>query len=338
MGVCPVDHNVLASSSELPPPECPAHQSTPTNAAATKAEANTEWPRAPKDAQPKPLKMNRDQPNIDHLLQTHAADIAALKTAVSNDQRFLNGASNKIIPYDEIWLLRFILSNGPGKSAEKAVRATLDYRAKNATMLANCAAGKEHPLAAEIAKFSISEIYNQPTEAEEPVQLVRAGKSNMKKLMDTYSSEEVIETMIYQKEQAFLRCDEATRRTRKMIKMMTVVDMHSQKFSDNDKRFYKALGKASKDSELFYPQLLAITVGINVPSYMNLIWPIAKRVMPAKTLAKFRICSAKDTVTQSAVLCPFATTVFQPSSLVEFLGGEGLSTEVLGPVDRPKVL
>ena len=332
MGVCPADPKELAASSSSPPPECPSHRSSSAYAAAT------DWPRTPKDAKQKPLKFKRDQPNVDDLLQKHAADIATLRAAVASDKRFADGANNRIIPYDDIWLLRFILSNGPGKSAEKAVRATLEYRAKKANLLARCAAGEDYPLAASMSKFSISEIYEKPTEAGEPVQLIRAGKSNVKKLMDTYSADEVVENMNYQKEQAFIRCDDATRRTRRLIKMVAVVDMHSQRFSDNDKRFYKAIGRASKESEMFYPQLLAITVGINVPSYMNLIWPIAKRVIPAKTLAKFRICSAKDTVTQSAILCPFAPAVFQPSTLVEFLGGAGPSTEVLGPVDRPKAL
>lgn len=65
--------------------------------------------------------------------------------------------------------------------------------------------------------------------------------------------------------------------------------------------------------------------------------PIAKRLMPAKTLAKFRICSARDTTTGCAGICPFATEVFTPETLVNFLGGLAPSTEKLGPVDRPKV-
>lgn len=357
---CPVDHEALAASSRSAATNSPdqefdefknmimgvpssandtnsAQDSEPAHCRSSPAMAATNWPRAPENATQKPLKIKRDQPNVDDLLEKHAADIVKLRADIADDERFADGANNRI-PYDDIFLLRFLLSNGPGKSAEKAVRATLEYRAKNAELLARCAAGESHPLAESMCKLSISEIYSEPTEAGEPVQLIRAGKSNVKKMMDGYSADDVVENMNYQKEQAFILCDDATRRTRSLVKMVTVVDMHSQRFSDNDKRFYKALGRASKDSELFYPQLLAITVGINVPSYLNRLWPIVKRVMPAKTLAKFRICSAKDTVTQSAALCPFAPAVFRPSNLVEFLGGTGPSTEVLGPVDRPKVV
>lgn len=309
-------------TSTSPPPECPAH--------------GAEWPRATKNVKQKKLKFTREQPNVDELIEKHETKIASLRAALQDDERFVQGGVDRV-PYDDLWLLRFILSNPKAKDAEKAARQTLEYREQNADLLAKCAAGEEHPLHARMSKMSISEIYPMPTEAQEPVQLIRAGKSNIKKLMDVHTKDEVVEWMNYQKEQAFLRCDEATRSSRRLVKMVTVVDMHSQKFSDNDKRFYQALGKASKDSELFYPQLLEITVGINVPSYMSLLWPIAKAVMPKKTLAKFRICSAKDTVTQSAAMCPFATNVFQPETLVEFLGGSAPSTEVLGPVDRPRV-
>ena len=60
----------------------------------------------------------------------------------------------------------------------------------------------------------------------------------------------------------------------------------------------QALGRASKESEVYYPQLLSISIAINVPSYLNFLWPVAKRFMPAKSLAKFRICTAKDTTSQ----------------------------------------
>jgi hypothetical protein len=321
---CPY-HKSSSTAESTPPPECPYHHQMTGSATASAAapaattpaattpappapppqtSPPTAWPRAEPNAKVKKLAFARVQASVDELLATHAAAVATLRAAVADDAHFATGGTAKT-PYDDLWLLRFILSNG-AKEAEKAVRATLKYRADNAAMLALAAEGQEHPQKEAMCQLSISEIWRHPTLADEPVQLIRAGKSNVKRLMDTYSADDVVQYMNFQKEQAFLLCDEATRRTRRIVKMVTVVDMHSSRFADNDNRFFKALGRASKDSELFYPQLLAITVGINVPSYLNLIWPIAKRLMPAKTLSKFRICSARDTVTQSAAQCPFA--------------------------------
>ena len=49
----------------------------------------------------------------------------------------------------------------------------------------------------------------------------KAGKSNVKRLMDTYSADEVVQYMNFQKEEAFLLCDQATRRTRRLVKVAT---------------------------------------------------------------------------------------------------------------------
>jgi len=297
--------------------------------------ATSLWPRAPPDAKPKQLAFERPQANVDELLSLHANAITALKVAVADMPQFAAGFSGRV-PYDELFLLRFLLSNG-AKGAEKAVRATLKYRAENAALLAAAAAGEVHPNHASISQYSIADIWPHPTCTDEPVQLVRAGKSYVKKLMDLHTTDEVVEVFNFDKERMFLLCDEATRRTRRLVKMVSVIDMHSSKFHDSDPRFFKALGRASKESELYYPQLLSISIAINVPSYLNFIWPVAKRFMPAKSLAKFRICTAKDTTLQSACICPFASNVFTPDTLVDFLGGGVPSTAALGPMDRPRL-
>jgi hypothetical protein len=299
--------SVLSSASVAEPEavSCPV----------AKAVTPNDWPRAPPGASFKKLGFTREQKNVDELLVANAAAIATLREALADTDLSKYNLGYRV-PYDDIWLLRFILSNG-NQGAEKAGRATLAYRAANVELLERAAVGdntKYQPL----LRYSIAQVYSQRTTMDEPVQLIRAGKSNVKKLMDLFTEDEVVESMNFQKEQLFLMCDEATRRTRRLVKMVTCLDMHSSKFTDNDKRFFKALGRASKDSELYYPQLLQITVAINVPSYLNLIWPIAKRVMPAKTLAKFRICSARNTLTESAVKCPFATTAFTPECALTF--------------------
>ena len=322
-----------AANAPAPAARCPMHE--PLARGEARAEA-ADWPRADPHAILKTLAFSRAQPAIADLLAEHASAIAALRAAIADVPEFAAGA-DATVKYDDVFLLRFILSNGAGTAeTEAAVRSCIKWRAENAALLARAADGLPHPDMGEVNKFSYAELWTFASLADEPVQIIRAGKSNTHRWMDRFTADHVVETMNYQKEQAFLRADAATRRTGRLVKMVTVIDMHSSRLTDNDNRFFKALGRASKESELFYPQLLEMTVAINVPSYMNLLWPIAKRIMPAKTLAKFRICGARDTMKESAAKCPFATTVFTPETLVTFLGGSAASTDVLGPADRPR--
>ena len=113
--------------------------------------------------------------------------------------------------------------------------------------------------------------------------------------------------------------------------MITVLDMAAMKLSGNDKRFMKALGRSSREAEVRYPQLLALTVPINAPFFIGLLWGIGKRFLPARTLAKMRFCGSRDSCKQSAAECPVVGHNFSPDALCTFLGG------TLPPTPRLKI-
>ena len=114
------------AAGPAPPAAGPAPPAAGPAAPPAATAATPLWPRAPPDAKPKQLAFERPQANVDELLRLHAAPIAALKAAVADMPQFAAELSGPV-PYDELFLLRFLLSNGE-KGAEKAVRATLKYR------------------------------------------------------------------------------------------------------------------------------------------------------------------------------------------------------------------
>lgn len=290
-----------------------------TPSAVREAGPASAWPRAGDNATLKPLSMKRSQECVADLLREHAAAIAELRAALADEPL--------LAQYDDLFVLRFVLSNG--KSAEEPLRQTLRWRDANAEMLARAGRGEPHPKNKEMGFYSIADLIPTRTLSDEPVMVVRAGRSRVKTLMDKFTEEEVVDWLNYPKEWAFQICDEATRRTGRLVKMVTVVDMHSSRLSDNDKRFYKALGGASKDAEVYYPQLLSMTVPINTPSFLNILWVFAKRLLPKKTIEKMRLCGARDTLKQPATKCPWVTYNFAPEDLPDFLGGTAPPTEML---------
>lgn len=299
----------------------------------------TAWPRGKPEPKCKALAFSRTQQNIDELLEAHAADVEALRAFVlaSEAAALFKPAAE----HDAIFLLRFLLSNpekggkNVSKAAQHAVVQTLLWRRDNAELLAIAATTGEHPKAKEMSRLTISGLENAPTLLDEPVLTVRAGKSNVKQLMDEYDEEAVVEYLNFYKEVAALRCDAATRKTRRLVKMITIIDMQNSRLSNNDKRFFKALGRSSKDAELYYPQLLLQTICLNPPAWIHIMWAIGKRFMPAKTLAKVRFCAARDTTKESASVCPFATRAFTPDGLVDFLGGSAAPIgKLILPADR----
>lgn len=307
---------------------CPYHQKLVATAAATANEAKkpmvlpkdplpiTAWPRVPENATLKKSTFARPQANVDDLFAEHADAIATLRTAVADDP-------NLTSEVDDLWLLRFILSNGTPAKAEPPLRATLAYRKENSVRLAQAASQWEDPVHADMAKYSIADLLpaNVTTLSDEPILVVRVGRSDVKSLMDRYTEDQVVDYLNYSKEAAFRRCDAATRETRRLVKMITILDLAAMKLNGNDKRFMKALGRSSREAEVRYPQLLALTVPINAPFFVNILWGIGKRFLPARTLAKMRFCGSRDSTKQSAAECPVMGHTFRPDALCTFLGG-----------------
>lgn len=274
------------------------------------------FPRVPEGAALKKCTFARPQANVDELLAEHADAIATLRAAIAGDP-------NLTSEVDDLWLLRFILSNGSASKAVAPLRATLAFRKENGERLAQAASEYPDPKHADMNKFSIADLLpaHVTTLSDEPILVVRVGRSDVKTLMDRYTEDEVVDYLNYSKEIAFLRCDATTRETRRLVKMITILDLAAMKLNGSDKRFMKALGRSSREAEVRYPQLLALTVPINAPFFVNLLWGLGKRFLPARTLAKMRFCGSRDSTKQSAAECPVVGYMFRPEALVTFLGG-----------------
>lgn len=299
----------IPPASEPATEGCPFHRIPPRPPAPL-----TDWPRVPPGSKLKVSRYDRTQENIDDLLAMHADDLRALRGKLGSEKLLSS-------EHDDIFLLRFLLSNKSVEKSEAPLRETLRWRKENAARLAQAAAWYRDPKHDAMGKMSIADLLDVTTLNDEPVLVVRSGRSDVRSLMDAYSQDEVVEYLNYAKERAFRMCDEATRRTRRLVKMITVLDCAQSKLSGNDSRFMKALGRSSKEAEVHYPQLLALTVPINTPPFMSLLWGIAKRFLPARTVAKLRVCGASNTSRQSVAECPFAARNFTPETLCTFLGG-----------------
>jgi hypothetical protein len=269
--------------------------------------------------------------NVDELLDQRKAKIEELKarlgTALPQSQEF-----------DDIFLLRFVLTwekKGGMGEAEKAIRSTIAWRTENAKTLAETRRTGVAPHEAKFLKFQTTG-YSGDLAGLEPLYIVRTGLCNVKGLMNSMPYDEVADFLLLSKEVAYARCDALTRKTRQLIKMITVVDMAGYSMFGGDSRFYKALGESSKKSAEYYPQLLGKTVLINTPSFMRVVWSAFAVFMPKSALEKTAICPATGTAlasTPDASTCPFIKRWCSSStaSIPDFLGGTMQCPDALKP-------
>ena len=258
--------------------------------------------------------------NVDDLLKKHADPISRLRAKLASV------LATDTSQYDEIFLLRYVLSHRKGddvdfEKAEDCIRQTIAWRTREKSKIENAAKtgfGPKHDTA--IRFNTVGHAGNLPGGGE-PVYVVRTGYSDLPGLMNTLTHEEVVDWLHYTKEKVWRDCDARTRKTRRLTKEISVIDMKNFSLFGGDKRFYKCLGDASKLSAIYYPQLLGKTVMINTPSYFRVLYNTFSIFMPKSALEKQTLCPAKNTETENVSACPFMKRFNGISAVPAFLGG-----------------
>lgn len=267
------------------------------------------------------IHMSQSLADVDELLAANTTRVtklfASLKSGTGDDEAALPVGEGTT--YDDIWALRFCLSHEDDAEALSHARRTLAWRKEHAEMLELAGKGEKVKKFASIEKFVAADYHGEDKRGN-PVYCIRAGVSNPPAMMDANTKDEVLAFMMYRKELGFRICDEKTRKTRKLHKLITVNDLnHVSLMAGTEKRFQKVLGESSKLSETLYPQLLDRAVLVNVPYIFSVIWSMVRGLISAKTRAKVAICPG-DTLKGDVSKCPFAKMI-NMETIPTFMGG-----------------
>ena len=244
-----------------------------------------------------------DRVPVEGLLVEHGEAIGALRLLVGDA---LPSAPVDGVEFDDIFLLRYILSYKTAPKAVEALRETLVWRAKHAdTLAAVNAEGKPAiPNYATFIKFqTVGDV--DATFGGWPTFVVRTAHSDLPSLMNALSVNEVADCLTFAKELQWRECDRLTRDTGVLTKSISCIDMNAFSFFGADRRFFQALGASSKTSAIVYPQLLGATAAVNIPSFLHIIMGTFGRLMPQSAIDKQRFCGARNTESEDHSKCPF---------------------------------
>lgn len=235
----------------------------------------------------------------------------------------------------DLVLLRYILSFKKPKAAATALRTGLEYREANAGWLKSAVEVVDNakggvptyeeymaraPHAAKLRKH-LAGGYHGVTHQGGPLCFIRAGITDLSKLMDECSEKELEEFFVWDKEVTYAMCHKATLESGKITKALYVMDSTGVSVFRQDRRFFAALGASSKISENLHPQLVQRQCVINAGSTFKILFKVAAVFMSKKTVERFAVCGGFDQ-NRSAAECPYASRwVEQPDSLPSFSGG-----------------
>jgi len=267
------------------------------------------------------LEVDAIHANIDDLLKKHAADVAELRLSLGKDLP----VTKKFPYYDDIWLLRYILSFKTAKKALKPAQICIAWRKENQEFLDKCADD-----GAEFKKLDISVVSNKYQVAGlvdclkdgGPFVVIRPSQGDPEAMYTNMTYAELHQLHYGYRELSFRRCDRLTRSSRIIVKQILIFDMDKVSFSKvMDRRGGKVYGPVSKACANYYPQLQSKFVMINTPSWMSIVWQFVKRIMPKRNVDKMAVCPG-NTLKGDVSKCPYVKKYFDVEKLPDFLGGK----------------
>jgi hypothetical protein len=139
--------------------------------------------------------------------------------------------------------------------------------------------------------------------------------------MDSFGYDDVLTYLILARESMMLYLDRETRRRRRLLKALTILDLQGFSiFHSIDRRFVSVLGESSKLSETMYPQLLGRSICVNVPVIFHYAFRWIRPLLSPKAVEKILFCSGLNSG-KTVQQCPFVSKYLNIADVPSFLGG-----------------
>lgn len=246
---------------------------------------------------------NDERPFIKDLLAKHKGAISSVQEAIlaDDDGKAIYEKGDNGQRYDEIWILRYILSHkGSVKSASKAALKTIAFREEKTLnelgdiryMLKNHGVAKTD--VQSLPGYDLFEKHCQenaafltlPDKDRGFVLYCDVGQIDQHGIAEGMTQEEMLEQILHTNEAVFQILDDVTRRTGRLTKQMKMVDMGNVSLKKMNRAYLKRDGATSKALEDFYPQLLGTLFVANSPSWLSALWSAFRPFFPKRVLEK----------------------------------------------------
>lgn len=267
--------------------------------------------------------LNDHRPLVKDLLDKHSATVNAVKANVQGHPLY---DANR---YDDLWILRFVLSNKTESKATKAAISTMKYREERGiNALGDLRGMFSHPqqdhLLTKVQKNYLScnpedtFILYLPDEDKSLFLFIEMPKANMKKMAATLAKDDVLEVYMRHNECMFQILDEITRRTGRLTKISKILNLGDEFSVRSLSPTYTRIdSQASKEMQYYYPQLLGSVLVIDAPSTIGIVWKAMKPLFPRSVVEKFDFIYPSKKEKDMEPLLKYASKEHLP----KFLGG-----------------
>ncbi len=224
--------------------------------------------------------------------------------------------------FDDLVLLRYILSFKQVGEAAEAIRKAIAWRLENKDLLDRVTRGEQLPCRAAIARYAISDYHRTGLADGSPLLVTRAALCDLSSLIANVKLDDLVAWLNFLNEQAYREVDRVTRQTGRLTKVIRVNDLANAPLLNQDRGFFSAIGKSSKVASFLYPQLVEANILVNAPSLISIVLKIAAQFVSASTMSKVVLCKGRAVAGGNVADCPYASRRFKIEQLPQFWGGK----------------
>lgn len=239
-------------------------------------------------------KENSDRPLVKDLLEQHASELAELRAILEKEESY--SAQH----YDDLWMLRFLLSHKKVSKASAAAISTMKFRQERKL---NDFGDIRHKLIDHMdhksdrcfdinkkfltfCKGNTAIMFAQPDPDRGLIQIISPGQVDMAGIVANMSRAEVLDDYLMTNEIIYQILDEVTRRTGKLTKLLRIMDATGFGFGSFNSEYVKRDAAANKSLEDFYPQMLGKVIISDLGSWATAIWRVFKPFFPKRFVEK----------------------------------------------------
>lgn len=267
---------------------------------------------------------NDGRPLMQDLLQQHALKLAELRAILEKEDSYSKEH------YDDIWMLRFLLTHKKIPKASTAAIHTMNFRQERKL---NELGDIRHMLISYREKYmaffkaETAIMYAQPDCDRGLVQIIFPAHYDMEKALKCLNHEETLDLCLMANETIYQILDEVTRRTGKLTKLLRIMDASDFEMTSFNREYAKRDSAVNKQLEDLYPQLLGTVVVANAASWVNKVWKLFKPLCPKRFTEKIAFVQPLKSATDVEYFLKYVSR----NNLWERYGGESSDWPVAQP-------
>lgn len=270
-----------------------------------------------------PVCAEDDRPAVRDLIVEHAEPIAAVKKELQDDPLYEESK------HDDLWILRFVLSHkNKTKAAVSAAKSTLAFRREYQLDAKDVRSEAPH----KVQEGPVKEYWETRCPGNTLIVTFPDPRRGGVCFIDLgtmvpgaseqlpYATWEF--SFIYTSEWTHQWLDYITRTTGRFTKSIRILDLQHVSLKTFRRKDMKYDGQVMDKMEDCYPQLLETIYACNAPSFVHILWTLARKIMPKRVVDKFDLIDPKNNETERTRLYKRISHEKLP---VQFGGGNEIS-------------